>query len=347
MKIKNKNFLFITAILIISICNNEARAESIAFGYFYNKSENRGMDYLQQLLPNSFASSIKNKHRMDTVKPGKLPFLNTEGSDFTGKDIEEKDLLKLSDELSDNYFVYGNYQPVAGNRIKLTVKIYKKDSNRVFYFSDEGRLETELFRFVDRIAYQIKNIASESMHYKSESIVNNSKISIITNISGEDLNSLYFSFLKKGYRLSSVQGNEIYTYIDEEQINKLSTISASNASYHIISDRSEIELPHGTWSGAKYYKELLKQRDLFNKYAFNFEKTFDTLSKKIMNYQTDSFDYFIVIGFDEDLEKAWIRCISLKKNKLILTESGIKGKNVQDISEKIINILSTDLPNRF
>jgi len=347
MIINNKKFLLLTAIILLSICRIEARAESIAFGYFYNKSENRGMDYLQQLLPNSFASSIKNKHRMDTVKPGKLSFLNTEGGEFTGKEIEEKDLLKLSDELSDNYFVYGNYQPVAGNRIKLTVKIYKKDSNRIFYFSDEGRLETELFRFVDRIAYQIKNITTDSMRYKSESIANNSKISIITNVSGKDLNSLYFSFLKKGYRLSSVQGNEIYSYIDEEQINKLSTISASNASYHIISDRSEIELPHGTWSGAKYYKELLQQRDIFDKYAFNFEKTFGSLSKKIMNYQSDSFDYFILIGFDEDLEKAWIRCLSLKKNKLILTESGIKGKNVQDISEKIINILSTDLPKKF
>ncbi len=345
MKIHNKNLIsIITAALLIVMCNIEIRAESIAFGYFYNKSENRGMDYLQQLLPNSFASSIKNKHNTDTVKPGKLLFLNSEGGEFTGRDIEEKDLQRISYYFSDDYFVYGNYQPLPGNRIKINVRIYKRYSNRVFSFTEEGKLETELFRFVDRIAYQIKNIASDSMHYKSETIANKSKLSIITNISGDNLNLLYFSFLKNGFKLSSVQGNELYTHIDENQINTLSTLSASNASYNIISNRSEVDLPHGTWSGAGYYKDLLKQRDVFDKYAFNFEKTFEKFSKRIINYQQD---YFIIIGFDEDMQKAWIRCISLKNNRLILAESGINGSDVKEISEKIINILSSDLPKKF
>jgi hypothetical protein len=66
-----------------------------------------------------------------------------------------------------------------------------------------------------------------------------------------------------------------------------------------------------------------------------------------MNFQSDSFDYFIVIGFDEDMESAWVRCVSLKNNKLILTESGIAGNSVGEISEKIINILSAAPPNKF
>lgn len=348
MKIFNKHLAIMAAVVLFLITSDtDLLADSVAFGYFINKSENRSMDYLQMLLPNSFASSLKNKHNIDTVKPGKLIFLNTAESEFTGKEIEEKDLKKISYYFADDYFVYGNYQPLPGNRIKINVKIYKKYTNRVFSFTEEGKLETELFRFIDRVSYQIKNITSDSMYYKSDSITQKSKISIITNVSGEDLNLLYFSFLKNGYRLSSVQGNELYSHLDENQIKKLSTVSAANAYYHIISDKSEIELFHGTWSGASYYKNLLKQRDVFNKYAFNFEKTFESLSKKIQNFQPDSFDYFIVIGFDEDQENAWIRCISIKNNKLILTESEIKGKGVGEISEKIINTLTSDPPKKF
>lgn len=348
MKILKKTIpAIIIAVLLINVNQGELHANSVAFGYFINKSDNRGMDYLQQLLPNSFASSLKNKHNIDTVKPAKLVFLNSEKNEFKDKEIEEKDLKKISYYFADDYFVYGNYQPLPGNKIKITVKVYKRYTNRVFSFTEEGKLETELFRFVDRISYQIKNIASDSMHYKSQAITKNSKISIITNASGKDLNLIYFTFMKNGYTLSSVQGNELYNNLDESRILKLSTVSAANAYYSTISDRSEINLLHGTWSGALYYKDLLKQREVFNKYAFNYEKTFESLTKKILNFKPDAFDYFIVIGFDEDQEKAWVRCLSIKNNKLILTESGISGNSVEEISEKIVNILSANIPDKF
>lgn len=338
---------FVAALFLIIICHCDLAADTVAFGYFSNRSENRGLDYLQQVLPNSFASALKNKHDVDTVKPGKLLFLNSESSGYAGREIEEKELPSISPYVGADYYVYGSYEPLAGNRIRLNVKIYKTYTNRVFSFIEEGQLETEIFRLVDRISYRIKNIASESMLYKSEAIAKKSKLSIITNIGGEDLNVLYYSFLKNGYRLSSVQGNELYTYIDENQINALSTMSASNAYYNIISDRSAIDLPHGTWSGTKYYKDLLEQRDVYNKYAFNFEKTFEELSKRIQNFQENSFDYFVVIGFNKDLKNAWIRCISIKHNRLIVTESGITGSSVEEISDKIINTLSSDLPGKF
>jgi hypothetical protein len=159
MKKLNKNLasIAISVSLLLSF-HTGLYADSVAFGYFVNKSENHSMDYLQQLLPNSFASSLKNKHNIDTVKPGKIVFLNSKTSESSGREIEEKDLLRLSDHFSEDYFVYGNYQPLTGNRIKLNVKIYKRCTNRVFSFTEEGKLETELFRFIDRISYRIKKL---------------------------------------------------------------------------------------------------------------------------------------------------------------------------------------------
>lgn len=337
--------LFVT--VLIFICCNELKAETIAFGYFINKSENRGLDYLQQVLPNSFASSLKNKHKIDTIKPGKLSFLNAESGDYTGREIEERELPGVSPFLGADFFVYGSFEPLTGNRIRLNVKIYRTYSTRVFSFTEEGQLETEIFSLVDRISYQIKNIASDSMFYKSETLAKKSKVSIITNIAGEELNAIYYQFMKNGFRLSSVQGNELYTHLDENSIKSLFTISAPNANYNIITDRSAINLPHGTWSGAEYYKNLVLQRNTYNKYAFNFDKTFDELTRKVRNFQADTFDYIIIIGFDEDKKTAWIRCQSLKTSRLIVAESGIEGSDVEEITEKILKTLTSELPDKF
>ncbi len=54
MKILKKTIpAIIIAVLLIHVNHGELHANSVAFGYFINKSDNRGMDYLQQLLPNS------------------------------------------------------------------------------------------------------------------------------------------------------------------------------------------------------------------------------------------------------------------------------------------------------
>ncbi|HOP61889.1 MAG TPA: hypothetical protein PK358_02185 [Spirochaetota bacterium] len=333
-------------LIIIFMCHSAVSAETVAFGYFTNKSESSSMDYLQKVLPNSFASALKNKHNVSSLKPGKIPILNSKESKYTGKEIEDNDLIDLSSYIRADYFVFGNFTPLSGNRIRLTIKVHKTNTTKVFSFTEEGRLETEIFRLVDRITFKIKNIASDSMLYKAGTIVNNSKVSIITNIEGEDLNILYYNFMKNGYKLSSVQGNEIYTHLDENSIMSLYTVHTQNASYKIIADRSEVELLHGTWSGAQYYRDLIQQRDIYNKYAFNFEKTIENFTNRALDFDRGSFEYLIIIGFNDDKNTAWIRGISLKDNKLITAESEITGGNIEEISVKIINSLRTELSEK-
>jgi len=322
-------------------------AETVAFGYFINKSNNSGLDYLGKVLPNSFASVLRNKTDLSVIKPEKLDFLNNEKSVYYGREIEEKELLKLSDSISADYFVYGSYEPIADNKIRLNIRVYRTNTNRVFSFIEEGRLEAAIFKLVDRIGYRIAQIASDSMLYKSDTLEKNSRIGIISNIEGEELNILYYELMKSGYKISYIQGNELYTHLDSEQIKKINTITTVNADYNIISDRAQIDLPYGTWSGTKYYKKIIQERDTFNKYAFNFNKTWDDYLKKIKKFNESPFDYFMIIGFDEDKESAWIRCVSFKNNRLIVSQSSIKGKSVEEISQKIVNAISGSLPEKF
>jgi len=322
-------------------------AKSIAFGYFYNSSSDTSFDYLEQVLPNSFSSSLKAKYGFDIVKPSHLTLLKSYEKDGIKINLEDRDLLKLSKDIPADYFIYGDYEPTKENKIRITVKVYATNGKTLFTFKEEGKLEAEIFKIVDNISYKISNIASERLYYKSEAIANNSKISIITNIEGEELNIVYNEFLKKGYRLFMTQGNDLYTILDEDKINLFYTVTAPNASYVQITDRSSIEIPLGTWSGPKYRNDAIKQKNLYNENAFYYEKTMASFLSDLKKLDNNLFDYSIIIGFNKEKNSAWIRCIDVKRYKLILTETGITGSDISEITQKLIDSLSSKLPENF
>ena len=325
--------------------NTVAGAESISLGYFINKSGNENLNYLEKILPNSFASTLKNKYDINVIKPGQITFLTEEEDPEQVIDIKDDDVLSLNDELDTDYFVYGHFKSLDNNRIKLFINVFKKDTKSIFHFEETGYLQTEMFKLIDKISVQIKYIATDEMIYKYEKVSPKSKFSIITNIEGEDLNCLYYEFLSSGYKLSSTQGNELYNIIDYEQINKLYHVSGVNASFHIIHNKKEIELWHGTWSGNAYYKKIIEDQKTFEQFTFNYQSKYDEFLKKLHDFDKNSTDYLIIIGFDEDKTTAWIRCLTIKDNRLLLTETGIEGSSVNEISKKIINSLTTGLPS--
>jgi hypothetical protein len=321
-----------------------AGAVSISLGYFINKSGNDNLDYLEKIFPNSFASTLKNKYDIDIIKPNQLPFLTEKEDPDQIIDIGDQDLLSINEQLDTDYFVYGYFKTVENNRIKLFINIFKKDTKSVFHFQDTGFLETEMFKLIDKISVQIKFIATDSMIYKNDKVEPKSRFAIITNIEGEDLNCLYYEFMAGGYKLSSAQGNELYNIIDYEQINKLYHVSGINASYHLIHNKKEIELWHGTWSGNAYYKKIMEEKKTFEQYAFNYKSKYNEFLKKLYEFDKNATDYVIIIGFDEDKTSAWMRCLTLKDNRLIVTQTGIEGSSVNEISKKIIQSLTTGLP---
>ena len=345
MKLRLLHTLLILSILI-SLSSN-ASAESAAFGFFINESGNETLDYLEKILPNSFASALKNKYNFSILKPGQIPGLTTDkDGGIKNEIIKEEDLAHITENIDTDYFVYGSFKPLEENKIKLTISVYKKGTAEVFQFEDTGYLETEIFKLVDKIAVQIKNIANDSMIYKNDTISSKSKLALITNIEGDELNSLYYEFLNSGYKLSPTQGNEIYGLIDDEQIKKFYHFSGENASFHLIHDRKDAELSYGTWAGSEYYKSITEDRKAFEDYSFNYNKTKNEIIKKIKTFNTDAIDYFIIIGFNENRTDAWIRCLSLKDNKLIITETGIAGSSIDEIGKNIIKSITTGLPEK-
>ncbi len=343
MKCRFINIVLSAAVFLLT--GTAAFSESVAFGFFINESGNDNFNYLEKILPNSFAGTLKNKHNFNIIKPAQIPSLITEESSFK-TDFKEGDLKKLTENVSADYFIYGTFKSLDNNRILLKVNVYKKGTSSVFHFEEIGFLETEVFKLVDNIALQISNIASESVTYKNEKITSKSKLSVLTNIEGEDLNTLYFEFMKDGYRLSATQGNDIYGLIDDEQINKFYHISGVNASFHRIHDPKEIELMYGTWSGTDYYRSITEQKNIYDRLAFNYIQTKNDILKKFRESGTDNSDYLIIIGFDSSRSNAWVRCINFKNNKLIITESGIKGSSIPEITKNVIISLTTGLSDK-
>ncbi len=344
MKCRFLHIIF--AILILSFAEINAGAESAAFGFFINESGNESLDYLEKILPNSFASALSNKHHFDIIKPAQIPGLISTENNGLKRIIKEEDLEEITDDISADYFIYGSFKPLENNKIKLTINVYKKGTSSVFQFEDTGYLETEIFKLVDKIAIQIKNIANESMIYKSEQITSKSKLAILTNLEGDELNSLYYGFLSSGFKISLTQGNEIYSLMDSEQIKKFYHFGGINASYHMIDSKKDVPLWYGTWSGSAYYKMISEEKSVIDKFSFNYIDTKTEILKKIKASSGDSIDYIVIIGFDDSKSNAWIRCLSLKDNKLLITETGIEGSSIDEITKNIIKSMTTGLPEK-
>jgi len=337
----------LSAVILLSFAEINASAESAAFGYFINESGNETLDYLEKILPNSFASALKNKHDFDVIKPAQIPGINPSDDKEAKKVIREEDLQEITDDICADYFIYGSFKPIENNKIKLTIFVHKIGTTSVFQFEDTGYLETEIFKLVDKIAIQIKNIASESMIYKNETVAPKSKLAILTNIEGDELNSLYYEFLTGGYKISQTQGNEIYGLMDSDQIRKFYHLSGVNASFHMIAGKKDVPLWYGTWSSTEYFRMISEEKKALDRFSFNYIDTKSELLKKIKAFSNNSIDYIIIIGFDDCKSNAWIRCLSLKDNKLIITESEISGSSIDEITRKIIQSITTGLPNKI
>ena len=174
------------------------------------------------------------------------------------------------------------------------------------------------------------------MYFKSENVNKNARLAVLTNIEGDELNKLYFEVLNKGHKLAFFQGLSIKNFLDTQSIEKFYHINSESASYRRIYDKKALNLLHGTWAGKDYYKDLIHQRNLHDRYTFNFTETGKKTFNAIGKIGPGGIDYLVIIGFNDSKSEAWIRCINLKTGNLVFTQSGIQGSSVDDISRKIL-----------
>lgn len=313
-------------------------AGSIAVGNFVNTSTKSDFNYLESILPTALASSLDTQFRINTIKPKEIEeiLIKKQLNNYA-----EKDLLKISSYIKAEYFVYGSFEPQQGNQIKIVINVYKVSSSSIFTFTDVGFLEVEIFRLIDRLSMQVKNITDPAMIYKGENLQQNSRLAVLTNIGGEDLNTLYYEIMNQGHKLNSFQGNTIYNNIDKDDIDKFYYISSDVASWRKIYDRNAIKLYHGTWSGKTYFEDIKEERKIFQKYAFNDERTARTTFAAINKAAPGKIDYLLIIGFNKNRKKAWIRCVNLKNGNLIFSAAAVSGSSINDITQKILATISS------
>jgi len=343
-----KRFLSLIALAIL-LCVPALRldaAERLAFGYFINTTGNDEYDYLEEVLPKSIASAMRNRYSFRTMSPHKIPAIverYTNAMNKSEKIVTDGDLALLSESLPADIFIYGTFTPDENtNRVKVKISVHKIGSDTVFTFEDNGELEMGIFKLVDRIALQLKNYIDKHTAYKLGVISKKSKVAILSNIEGDELNRCYYAFMNNGYRISPLHGNDIYSRLDDDSIKKMMKIEAANASLDYITDRKQVQLLHGTWSGARYHKELLAARDTYNRFAFDFKKEMERVLSKISN-QDKELEYIIIIGFNDDHDTAWYRCIDIKNNRLMSFRYGIEGDTVDEVTQKIITDMTSPL----
>jgi len=317
-------------------------APSVAFGYFVNKSGDETYDYLENVLPKTFASTMKNKHKLSTIRPERLKFLY-ENNDPTDerklKTLKDRDLPVLTESLGADFLVTGSFVADEEGGIKLKISIYKTGTHFIFSFSESGNADRDLFRLVDRVALRIKQFVDYSMVYKKEVIGKKTKVAIISNVEGDELNSLYYGFLSAGHRVSMMQGNELQSFITDDNIKRFFQFQADNISFDFVGEKNQAELMHGTWSGTAYYRRIIEERETYRKYCTEFARYNRAMIKKLSDFDPE-LRYIILIGFDDDREEAWYRCIDIKTNRLISMEYGIEGDDVAEITQKILTSLN-------
>jgi hypothetical protein len=323
MKIFQKIFftIFISAIFAI-----EAGAKpTIAFGYIYNIRNERELNYLEFILPNSFANSVSAVFDVNIKKPLDLENELSKSSKSLKKDYEFYELPELISDVRSDILIFGNFKSAPDNQIKIELNIYMKDQGEIFSFTNYGRMETQVSKIVDRISIIIINFMSDHNLYKVRKIMPGTKLAILTNLEGEEQNSLLIPFMEKGYPLVCFQNNEIHTAVKSPMIDKFSYIRTMKNSYDTVTDWRKTEFYYSTWTDERYNNRIKYLKDLYNKYDINYDVLKNDVLDKINDAYKKTIDVLIIIGFSDNRRTSWVRAIDIKGKELIWMQSNIKS----------------------
>lgn len=335
--------------LAISLSTNSFAGFEIAFGYLENVSSDQNYEYLEIIFPNSFASSISSTYTVDTVKPLELSErLKKKYNLELKKNYDQYELNELIKKCGSDLFIYGSFEPLPNDQIKMIINIYVASSKQIFTFTNIGRMETEIFKLVDRITAIVYDFFSYGNKYKQYPIKSNSNLAIITNLDGDELNVLYANFLKKKFDISAFQATSINNIVSNKDIEKFGYIQTKNNSYATISDWRKLNFYHGTWTNEKYIKHIYYEKEFFKKYDENFVATQEQILSQKLKETNSQADYLLIIGFSQDRKNAWIRCINLKSIDLVIMDSEINSKGeskdpIDNICNNIIISMSKEI----
>jgi len=317
--------IFFTIFILILFAIQVNAKPTIAFGYIYNIKNERNLSYLEFILPNSFANSVNAIFDVNIKKPLELENELSQTGKSLKKDYEYYELPELVNDFKSDIFIFGNFKSAPDNQIKIVLNIYINGYNEIFTFTNYGRMETQVSRIVDRISIIIINFMSEHNLYKVKKIMPGTKLAVLSNLDGEEQNSLLIAFMEKGYPIVCFQNNEICNPIDSSMINRFSYIRTMKNSYDTVTDWRKSEFYHSTWTDERYFNRIKYLKDLYNKYDLNYEILKNDALDKISNAYKNTIDVLIIIGFSNNRKTSWVRAIDMKEKELIWIQSNIKS----------------------
>jgi TolB-like protein len=332
-------FIFICLIFTSTI----ASAKSVAIGYFYNAAADANFEYMEIILPNTFANSISNDFKLKTLKPSQINDILKKQKLELQKYYNPSDLPGLAEKINTDILITGEFIPLNENNIKITIYVFYKKTREILRFTTIGKIETEIFRLVDKICVKIANVIQHDNLFRNLSMPQGSGIAILTNLEPNELNSFYMEFFSKGYKISAFQAT---TYNDNvlspdctgDPIDKFKYIYTSNDFYGKISDIKKEEKLFAAAGAEKWFGEHSFFKDLYVQYDLRY-----VIDKNnFLNDFPEGADALLIIGFNGSRNRAWIRGIDIKNKNLFWIQSNIKGYNQVDIGEKISNILMSD-----
>jgi len=330
-------------VILSSAAGSVSASTTIAFGYLRNESGDKNYNYLETIFPNSFATSTA-ALGMQVMKPHAVDtHLNATCNMRLKKKYELAELPGLVEHLNADLFIYGSFMPRPADRIKLVLHLYFRESREVLIITTIGRLETEIFRLVDRISIIMNNILNK--FYKVQRIPAGSHLAILTNVDGLDVNKLYYAFLKQGYPVVCVQSTDLSTPLLEERFHKFRRITTDKNSYTVTNNWRLMKFHHGTWTGITYNQRIRYLKRIYTTYDGDYLTTKNRVLDTFSTTFRGIIDYILIIGFDESHDKAWVRCINMKKRDLIWIQWGIESEFLTDdavlsIVHQIISTMS-------
>jgi hypothetical protein len=328
--------------LLLSIIIFTARADAdptMAFGYLANTTGDSNYDYLETIFPNSFANSLRKSFKINVLKPNEVNGRLARHDLVLEKSYRDHEMQSIMEKVSADFFILGSFVTLPLNRVQITMSLYARGSGTVFTFTNTGRMETEIFRLVDRIASIMVNFFGSDNLYRTEAVRPGARLGIITNIDGADLNDLYFTFMSRGYKVASLQGNYLKGIVSRDEIERFRYVSAANNSFDLITDTRTFTFRFGPWAGERYLDRISGIRYAYKVYDLEFQKTRNEVLGKL-SARFGGIDNLIVIGFDQKVQKAWVRCLNVREKDLVWMQSNITGKTSGEIAAKMIEKMS-------
>lgn len=333
------SLLLASCIFFILPSRSDARP-SMAFGYLANKSNDANFNYLETIFPNSFASSLLNVFDIDVVKPHAVNEILAAKNISLKKEYEPYELSELARDVKSDVFVYGDFTPLPNNRIKIVLKFYTVKTDKLFTFTNVGRMETEIFKLVDRITQIIISYMDSSRTYRIRDLKPGTRMAIVSNLTGEDLNLFYGAFMDRGYGVSGVQGNTLRTGIDDALMDTLKFIHTRDNSFDIITDRRNVAFKTGTWASVKHAEDTTLRKEIYKKYDADFESTKSDILSRLRQSSNNTIEYLLIVGFNPGKTSVWVRCIDVVNKDLVWMQDILEGKNIADIGYRIIDEMS-------